>query len=193
MNRGITLLETLVWIAVFIAAMVAITSSVILFYRTSTYAIQEAHALTSTQHGLDQMVRTIREAAYSSIGAYPVVSMATSSFSFYENTDSDSLVERVHYYLSGTTLYEGILKPTGDPASYTGSETVTKVSDYIQNNSQNVTLFTYYDSTGAQITDFTKIADVRFVTLNLVADLDPNRAPTLTTLRSSATLRNLIQ
>jgi hypothetical protein len=119
--------------------------------------------------------------------------MATSSFVFYVNIDSDSLVERVHYYLSGTSLYEGVLKPTGDPASYTGTETVTDISDYIKNNSQSVDLFTYYDANGALITDLTKIADLRFVMLNLVADIDPTRAPTLITLRSSATLRNLVQ
>ncbi|HVU75731.1 MAG TPA: type II secretion system protein [Candidatus Paceibacterota bacterium] len=190
-ERGITLIETIVWIAIFTAAMVAITTSVIYFYRTSNFAIQEATALASTQHGMDTMVRTIREAAYSSIGAYPVVSLATSSMTFYANTDSDSLVERVHYYLSGTNVYMGTLKPTGDPASYTGSETVSLVADNIKNASSSIDLFTYYDQNGTQMTDLTQIAQLRFVTINLVADIDPNRAPVNTQLRSSATLRNL--
>jgi type II secretory pathway pseudopilin PulG len=189
--RGFTLIETLVWIAIFTASMVAITTSVIYFYRTSNYAIEEATALTSVQHGMDAMVRVIREAAYSSVGAYPVIAMASSSFTFYANTDTDSLIERVHYYLSGTNIYLGILKPTGDPASYTGTETVSLVADNIKNASSSTNLFTYYDLNGAQMTDLTKIANLRFVTINIVADIDPNRAPTDTQLRSSATLRNL--
>jgi Tfp pilus assembly protein PilV len=190
-QAGFTLIETLVWIAIFTASMVAIATSVILFYRTSNYAIEAATALTSTQRGMDSMVRVIREAAYSSVGAYPVIAMATSSFTFYANTDGDSLVERVRYYLSGTNIYMGLLKPTGDPASYTGSETVSLIADNIKNASSSVDLFTYYDSSGAQMSDLSKIADVRFVTINLVADIDPNRAPTDTELRSSATMRNL--
>ncbi len=191
-QAGVTLLETIVWISIFIAIMMAISQSVLYFYRTSNYAIQEATAISSAQRGIDSMVRTIREAAYSNVGAYPVVSMATSTFTFYANTDSDVLVEKVQYYISGTTLYLAITKPTGDPAVYTGAAATSTISDNVKNVSQSVNLFTYYDKNGAQVTDYTKIADVRFVTLNLVTDIDPNRAPTLTTLRSSAALRNLI-
>ncbi len=191
-SRGITLLETVVWIGIFTFAMTAVSQSVLYFFRTSTYSIQESTAVTSTQRGIDSMVRSIREAAYSNVGAFPIVTISTSSFTYYANTDTDSLVEQVRYYVSGTTLYLGIIKPTGDPAVYTGAEATSTVSEYIKNISQGVNLFTYYDAAGAQISDFTKIGNVRFVTVNLVADIDPNRAPTLITLRSSAALRNLV-
>lgn len=187
-----TLLEALVSIAIFAVVMGAISDAVLTFYRSSNFAIEEAAAVSSAQRGVDSMVRTIREAAYSSIGGYPVVSMATSSFTFYANTDSDSAIERVHYYISGTGLYLAILDPVGDPPAYTGTENATLISDNVKNASQNVNLFTYYDVNGAQITDMTKVANVRFVSVNLVTDIDPNRAPTLTTIRSSAALRNLI-
>ncbi|MEK7601079.1 MAG: hypothetical protein AAB480_00915 [Patescibacteria group bacterium] len=191
-GRGVTFIETLVWIVLFTLVMLAITQSVLYFYRTSNYVIQESTAISSAQRGIDSMVRVIREAAYSDTGAYPIVSMATSSFTFYANTDTDTPVEKVRYYISGTTLYLGVVNPSGDPAVYTGAEATTTLSDNIKNISQSVNLFTYYDQNGAQISDFTQIANVRFVTLNLVADIDPNRAPTLLTLRSSAALRNLI-
>ena len=191
-GRGVTFIETLVWIVLFTLVMLAITQSVLYFYRTSNYVIQESTAISSAQRGIYSMVRVIREAAYSDTGAYPIVSMATSSFTFYANTDTHTPVEKVRYYISGTTLYLGVVNPSGDPAVYTGAEATTTLSDNIKNISQSVNLFTYYDQNGAQISDFTQIANVRFVTLNLVADIDPNRAPTLLTLRSSAALRNLI-
>jgi type II secretory pathway pseudopilin PulG len=191
-HRGMTLLEVLVWISVFTFAMMAVSSSLITFYRTNSYAIQESSAISSAQLGIDSMVSTIREAAFSSVGAYPIVSMATSSFTFYANVDSDPLIEEVQYYISGNGLYLSVIQPTGDPSVYTGTPSVSLVSDNVQNASQNVNLFTYYDANGAQITDFTKIASVRFVTVNLVTNVDPNRAPTYTTLQSSATLRNLV-
>lgn len=191
-QRGLTLLETIVWIGITAIVIAGISEALITFYRASNFAIQEATAVTSVQHGLDTMAKTIRTAAYSNVGAYPIVSLAADDFVFYANVDGDSNVERVHYYLSGTTLYQGTIEPAGDPATYAGSEVVTQISDNIKNTAQNLALFTYYDASGNQITDYAKIADVRFVTINLVADIDPNRAPTLTTLRTSAALRNLI-
>lgn len=193
MERGMTLIETMVWIAIFVATMLALSSSVLYFYRTSSYAIQEATAVTSAQRGVDSMVRTVRETAYSSIGAYPIIAMATSSFTFYANVDTDAGVEQVRYFISGTNLMRGVVEPSGDPAVYTGGETTNVVTDNVKNSEQGTNIFDYYDQNGAQITDFTQIASVRFVTVSIVTDIDPNRTPTLTTLRSSTALRNLTQ
>lgn len=191
-SRGMTLIEAVVWIAVFISAMLALTSSVLYFYRTSNYAIEQAAATASAQHGIDLMVRTIREASYASNGAYPVVSIAGNDFKFYADVDSDPGIELVHYYLSGNFLMKGTIQPTGDPAAYSGAEATSTVSEYVQNIAQNTALFTYFDKNGVQITDYTKIGDVRFVTANLLIDVDTNRTPMPLNLRSSAAMRNLI-
>ncbi|MBV9159139.1 MAG: hypothetical protein JO019_00910 [Candidatus Kaiserbacteria bacterium] len=187
-----TLVEAVVWIAMFTAAMLAIVSSVLYFYRTGNFAIQEATAISSAQRGMDLMVRTVREASYASNGAFPIVSISTSSMTFYADVDSDSAIERVHYYLTGTDLVKGIADPSGDPPVYPSGESTTSVSDSVRNLSQNLSLFSYYDKNGVQITDMTRFGDVRLVTINLVADIDPNRTPTTTVLRSSAALRNLV-
>ena len=187
-----TLIEALVWIAIFVAAMLALTTSVLMFYRTANYAIQEAAATASAQKGVDAMIKEIREVSYSANGAYPIISIAANDFRFYANVDSDSIIEQVHFYISNGTLYEGTIEPAGDPPVYSGSEAVTDISDNNHNVDQNVPLFTYYDKNGLQITDYTRIGDVRFVTINDVVDVDPARAPAILTLRSSAALRNLI-
>lgn len=187
-----TLIETVVWIALFTAAMFTIVSSVLYFYRTSNYAIQEASAISSAQRGMDLIVRTVREASYASNGAYPIVAIATSSMTFYADVDSDTAIERVHYYLDGTTLVRGIGDPTGDPPAYPAGESTSSISDNVRNTAQNLTLFTYFDSSGAQLSDLTQISKVRFVTINMVVDVNPDRTPTTTQLRSSAALRNLI-
>lgn len=187
-----TLIEAVVWIAMFTATMLAIVSSVLYFYRTSNFAIQEASAITSAQRGLDLMVRQIREASYASNGAYPIVALGTSTMSFYAEVDGDAAVERVRYYLSGLDLVRGVIDPTGDPAVYSSTEATSSLSEGVRNNDENISLFTYYDKNGAQISDLTRIADLRFVTINLSVDIDPNRTPTTTKMRSSAALRNLI-
>jgi len=187
-----TIVETVVWIAMFVFAILALTSSVLYFYRTSNYAVQQASATVSAQRGIDTMIRVVREASYASNGAYPVVSLAANDLKFYADIDSDTGIEQVHYYLSGTSLMKGVIEPTGDPALYTGAESVSTVSDNVRNSIQGISLFTYYDKNGATITNFTKIGDVRYVSANLLVDVDPLRTPTLLTLRSSAALRNLV-
>lgn len=191
-TKGMTLIEVMVWVGVFVAAMLAVMTSLLSFYRANTYTLEQATAVTSAQRGIDRMVRTIREAGYSSQGAYPVVSMGTSTITFYADIDSDLFVERVHYYLQGTSILQGISDPTGDPPTYPGTEVVSTVSDNVRNASQNVVMFRYYDEAGAEITNFAQVQDVRFIVMNMVVNVDVNRLPNELTLRSSATMRNLV-
>lgn len=189
---GMGILEAVVWVAVFTSAMLALTSSVLYFYRTSNYAIQQGSATASAQRGIDLMVRTIREASYASNGAYPVVSIGNNDLKFYAEIDGDSAIEQVHYYLSGTALVKGVVDPTGDPAVYSGAETVSTTSEDVRNVAQGTSLFSYYDKNGVLISNLTKIGDVRYISATLLVDVDPVRSPTPLSLRSSAAMRNLI-
>ena len=191
-EKGMTIIEAVVWVAIFTSAMFALTTSVQYFYRISNHSIQEASATASAQRGIDLLVRTTREASYASNGAYPIISIGPNDFKFYADVDADPLIEEVHYYLSGTFLKSGIIDPTGDPPSYANPESTSTVSEYVQNIVQGTPLLTYYDKNGTQINNYTKIGDVRFVTVNLQVDVDPFRTPTIITLRTSAALRNLI-
>ena len=82
MGRGMTMIETVVWISVFTFAMLALTTSVMYFYRTNNYAIEQASAVSSAQRGIENMVKTFREASYASNGAYPIVSIAPNDVVF---------------------------------------------------------------------------------------------------------------
>src|SRR3989338_7939564 len=106
--RGMTFIEALIWVALFTLVILALVASILYFYRTNRYAIEQSNAVTFSQKGIGKMVRVIREAAYSSEGAYPIVSIAANDFIFYADIDNDPLIEKIHYYLSGTDLIEGI-------------------------------------------------------------------------------------
>lgn len=191
-TSGISLLETVVWIGMFAMAMAAVASALLAFYRTSSFALQEAGAVTAAQRGIDTMTRVIREVAFASNGAYPVVSLAANDVVFYADVDSDSAIERVHYYVQGTNLYEGILNPTGDPPVYTGTEVATVIAQDVRNISQSLNAFTYYDASGVAITNYANVSAVRFLTANIAVDSDTNRPPASVTIRSSAAMRNLV-
>ena len=190
-SHGFSTLETLMWISMFVLTMGAIMSSILYFYRVNTVTINQASSVASAQRGVDTMVRTIREAAFASDGAYPVISLADNQFAFYADVDADAFIEKVRYYLSGTTIVEGIVNPSGDPPVYTGTEATSVISDYVRNTAENLVMFTYFDEDGAPITNYANIADVRFVTVNIVVDVDTNKLPNPFFLRSSAAMRNL--
>ncbi len=187
-----TLIEAMVWIAVLVIVFEALGMTLQYFYRTNRYALEQANAVTSGQRGLEQMVKVIREAAYSSQGAFPIVSIDDDEFVFYADVDSDALIERVHYYLSGTELMRGIIEPTGNPPDYVGAESVSQVASYVRNTSLATPIFTYYDELGNQITDYDNWAFVRFVQVTLVVNIDANSLPNQLSLNSSAALRNLV-
>jgi type II secretory pathway pseudopilin PulG len=191
-STGFTLIDTIVWIAIFTIVMLAVVQAVLFFYRTNAYVLEEATAISAAERGLHGMVHTIREATYSSVGAYPVVALSTSSLTIYADIDADPRIERVRYYLSGEQLYRAIVEPTGDPASYAGAESESLITESIKNIAEGIDLFTYYDEAGESIVDHADIGSLRFVTIELVADIDPNRPPPIITLRSSAALRNLL-
>ena len=190
--RGLTFIETLVWISIFTFAMLAIVTTLLSFYRTNRYTLEQADAVTSAQRALEESVRTIREGAYSSQGAFPIVSVNTNDFVFYADIDDDALIERVHYYLQGTNLMRGILNPTGNPPDYTGSETASAIAEYVRNTDQGISVFRYYDEIGSEITNYTNWTSVRFVSVNLAVNVNVATLPNQLTLSSSAAIRNLI-
>lgn len=191
MSRGMTLIEASVWVAITLSAMLAITTSVQYFYRTNSYTVEQAAAITSAQRGIEGMIKTIREAAYASDGAYPIITLATSSISFYADIDDDPFIERLRFFVQGGALYRGLIDPSGDPPVYTNPETVSQISEYVRNDAQGVDMFRYYDLNGALMTNLADITELRFVETTVIVNINPNRMPNQFTLRSTAALRNL--
>ena len=190
--RGITIIESAVWIGVFTFAMLALVTTLIQFYSSNRYTVDQASAVASVQRGIDSSVRVMREAAYASDGAFPIVDIGTNSFTFYADVDDDPFLERVRFFVEGSEFKRGIIDWGGETIRYSGAETVSTISTYVRNTDQSVQPFRFYDKNGVEITNYTSEGDTRFVTLTLVVAVTPGRLPHPLTLRSSAALRNLI-
>ncbi len=189
-----TLIETVVWIAIFTMIMLVLTQSLLYFYRINRYTLQEEEAISSSQHAMNIVVQALRTASYSNNGAYPVISIAPNQVSFYANvTKNDPLIQQVRFFVQGTSLLEGIIEPSGDPLSYaTSSEVLTTLSTYVQNLTFATSTFIYYDQNGNLITNMANYNAMRFVTINLIVDVSTTSLPTSLDLMSSAALRNLV-
>lgn len=188
---ALTFVEMLVTIAVFSVAMVALVGSVLMFYRANSVALEQSFQVESARKGVELMVRDLREAAYADDGSFPLASIASTSITFYSDTDRDDATEKIRYELSGSSLLRLVVDPSGDPPVYTGGAATSSVSNYVRNIEEAVAIFRYYNASGVEIADYDEIVDVVSVTVSLVVNVQPIRAPKEFTLRSSATLRNL--
>lgn len=191
-SRGMTFIEVVIWVSIFTVVISAISSSILFLYRTNKTSFEQAFAISSAQQGLREVMRTIRESQYSIQGAFPIVSIAANDFAFYADVNDDGRVDRVHYFLQGNNLMRGVISPSGNPISYTGSESVTTAATYVRNISQGVDTFRYFDKLGAEITNYDHWTSVRFVTVRLAVRVSDSPIPDQFSLYSSAAIRNLI-
>lgn len=193
-KRGLTLVETIVVVAIFTVLSLAINSSIVAFYRYNAYTIAQANQVSNARRGVELLVRDIREMTYADDGSFPIISMGTSSASFYSDIDRDDSVELVEYELIDTTLYKKIYDASGFPPTYS-TTTATQtyiISEYVQNLLQGVDSFTYYDGSGVEVVPGSgDTTEVRYIEVSLIINIDPVRDPGQFMLRSSASLRNL--
>ena len=189
--RGLSLLEMLITLGIFTLIMVSITNSILYFYRANTSSIEQAYQVDSARKGVQLLVRDIREATYADNGAYPLAEMASTSVTFYADTDRDSATEKIRYQLNGTNFGRNVIDPSGTPATYPGGGATSTVSQYVRNALQNTPVFRYYNASSTEITNSADIADVVTVSVSIIVNISPYRLPGEFTLRSSATLRNL--
>jgi prepilin-type N-terminal cleavage/methylation domain-containing protein len=192
--RGLTLVEMIVVVALFTILMLAITESIASFYRFNGYTLAQSYQVTNARKGIEQMVRDLREMTYADDGTFPLASMDEYQVTFYSDVDRDASVEYLEYKLSSTTLTRNIYKATGTPPTYnTSGEPTTSfvVSEYVQNELQNVPVFVYYDGQGHPATATSTVTDIQYIQVNTTVNIDPIRDPGQYMLRSSASLRNL--
>ena len=189
--RGMTLIEVLVVVAIMGTAGLALSSAIQYFYRSNAFLLEQTAALDNARRGVREAVVAIREASYGDDGSYPIEAAATSSLTFYSDFDKDNSVEKERYTLINGTLYRVVTNSGGSPPGYAGQPVSTStIAAYVSNGT--VPIFTYFDSSGTQLsatsTDESAIASV---TITLMVDLNPARAPNIFTLSEMATLRNL--
>ena len=151
-------------------------------------------AQDEARRALKSMSAEIRTASPSSLGAYALSQTATSSFTFYSNIDIYSFKERVRYFLDGTTLKKGIIKPAGTPLTYNpANEAVSELIHDVANATTSI--FSYYDEnydgTTQALAEPIDIATVRLVKITIMIDKDPQTPPGPMTLTTQISMRNL--
>jgi prepilin-type N-terminal cleavage/methylation domain-containing protein len=190
-KNGFTAIELLVGIAIFVLVLSALATFSKSIWTSNSFIIADLEGANAGRAALKTMVAEVRTASSGSNGAYAINAATSTSLTFYSDIHNDGLKEKIRYFLNGTTLQRGEIKPTGSPLGYTGSETITNLISNVTNSS----IFDYYDKnydgTTAPLPAPISISDVRLIKITITTDLNPIRAPSPITFTTQVMLRNL--
>lgn len=195
-HRGMTLIELL--IASFIIAMLGlgILSFQILLGKNQNIAVNSYLDVEESNKIVSDFVKEIRVAQYSENGSYPLESVTDNQIIFYSDINFDGTIDRVRYTLTGSTFYKGVIKPSGQPATYpSSSEIVTTLSDKIKNGSTPA--FYYFngdwpiDVTNNPLALSSRISQTRTVKIYLIINASSINAREDYQLESSSEIRIL--
>lgn len=194
-SRGFTLIESILALAIFGSVVVAIGA----FQRDIFYfndILQTGLTnVTEARKVLRPFVNEVRSAQPSNLGAFAIDEATETSFAFYTDIDNDNIRERIRYFLENDTFKKGVIEPTGNPLVY--DENDEKIITVVRDVVSTETAFSYYDSNynGTNETPALEFpvtpSEIRLVRIDLTIDSNPDRAPSLLTITTQATIRNL--
>ncbi len=194
-NRGFTLIEVIMSVAVFAllaGGIIVLVSSIL---RTSN---QQSGLLSDQDQArrlVFQFVSELRNAAIGADGSYSLNQAGAQQIIFFTNLKgTGNVVSRVRYYISGSSLMKGVTAPTGSVYNL-ANEVVTTVQNNLANGANPV--FYYYDGTyNGNIDNYlsqpVNLNQVKLVKITLQIYNKAGVTNTNTyTISSSATIRNL--
>lgn len=193
-NQGMTLLEVVIVLSIYMLLMGAISTSVIYLYQANGYTIAQSYEIDHARRGLQSFIRDVREMTYADDGTFPIAVMEDHRFGFYSDVDRDDSVEYTEYVLATSTITKYVYAATGTPPVYNLVTPVSQetLSEYVQNIVQSLDTFRYYDADGVEVTGAgALLTDVRYIEARIIVNIDPNRSPGEFLLHTGVAPRNL--
>lgn len=195
-QQGLTLVETLITVALVVIVVFAINESMIAFYKANSYSLAQSYEIYNARKGVERFVRDAREMTYADDGTFPLARMEPHIVGFYSDIDRDESVEYIEYELATSTLFTKRVynarstSPTYDTSSPDEEEVL---STNVQNLTYSTSTFYYYDENGTALTGASDLTNVHYVDAKVIVNIDPVRNPGEFMLAGSAALRNVIQ
>jgi len=195
-NYGLTLLEIVISIGLFVILIFAWDNFAIQSYRSASFGQEQLEAIRQAQNGIDTMAKEIRELSSAENGSYALELAGDQEIIFFSDIDQDVYTERIRYYLDGTDLKKGITEPSGNPLDYNpDNEVVSIISTHVRNDTQPI--FVYYngeypyDTINNPLPAPARLVETKLMHVFLRINIDPHRAPTDFDLETDVQLRNL--
>lgn len=194
-KKGFTLTEIVVVLGILGLIMLSITSFQKDVLVNNRFSSDSLTTIENARPIMRHIIRSLRSAASSDNGSYAIAQAATNTITFFSDADLDGLKEQIRYFVQGTDLKMGYVKPTGSPLTYNqANEVITVIANSVK-NATSTGLFEYYDKnytgTTSPMTLPINVTSVRLIKVNLMIDIDPSRSPVPRIYTSQVNLRNL--
>ncbi len=195
-QSGFTLVELLVAIGITVLIGIMASQMIISSFRDNAIIWEQLKTQSEGRTVLNRVVNTVRRAEQSSVGGYNIAAASANDVTFYANIDEDNFREQVRFYLSGTTLYQSTVKPSGSPLTYvTSTATVVALAENIMNSSYGTPVFEYYDESYSGVespmVEPIDIPSIRMIRVQIELEKDPTEIPVPLRVESMVQVRNL--
>lgn len=193
-------MELMIAIGVALIAMQGFTYLFIQTWDTNKFVLEEGMASAAASRATNKIVIQLRAVQQAGNGDYPIESADDFDLIFYCDVDDDGVVEKVHYYLdqANDRLMLGVSNPLAtNPVTYPATDsTVTVVTNYVVNESDNPIFFYYNDDYPGDtvtnpLTTPTNVGEIQMIKVHLYVNINPVHAPDNINIESFVDLRNL--
>ena len=193
---GFTLMEAVITVAIYSLLFWGANTLFTAVINSPKQQLTSAGNVDQARRVLANFTNEIRNSAVGSDGSYQLNQAGDTQIIFYTTYKATGgIVNRVRYYLSGSSLFKGVVTPTGSPLSYNlGTEVITQVQSNLSNGSTPI--FYYYDDTYSGTTSAlaqpVNVTQVKFVKINLIVKNQESKTDaTTTTIDGAAAIRSL--
>jgi Tfp pilus assembly protein PilW len=198
-HKGVTVIELLVSVFIVTLIMGAVPIFFKQIFTSSSQKTQFLNDSDESRYIISRFTSEIRSAAYGADGSYPLNQAGDTQIIFFTTLggSSTTTVKRIRYYVSGNTLYKGIINPSASAPIYnSASEVVISVARDLASTTGS-SGFSYYDgnydgsSTAVAFTQPVNVNLVKYVKLNLSFVKQTNKATSTASDSGGGTIRNL--
>lgn len=175
-NQGFSMFDVIVSLGIFMLLIVVIITLQVSIFKNNKIINSRAAIDRQSTIILRRFSTEVRTAQTSHTGNFALASTTDSVLTFYSDTNSDSVIERIRYFVENGVLKRGLIIPTGQPYEYDSDNEI--IQTYVTDIIPSPPYFLYYDDSydGVVITDpLTQPVtpeDVQLVELLLA--IDPN-------------------
>ncbi len=193
-QNGFTLMELIVSLTIFTIMLLMLTRFTKNVFSYKTGFTNTLSVYDNSRTILQPIASEIRSVTNSALGAYPIDTANTTTFTFFADVNKDGTKEKVRYFLSGTTLRKGVISPAGNPVNYNGQEVLTDVVFNVRNTGANP-IFEYFDTnysgSSSPLSQPVDISRIRLIKITLLLDVDLTKPPDTAIITTQISLRNL--
>lgn len=183
---GFTLLEVLIAMTIITMISVLIGKVTIDGFTRYQYLQYQANGSADLSNILNRVAKVIR-------GTTSIDTASTNTLTLYGYfVPQDVTVDKIRYFVTGTALQVGVIKPVGAAPNYTypsANEVVTTITTNLTTSPNPI--FTYYDDAGNQLANGFGIAQIKQIGIYLSYNPSPHYLHINISTGTRVTLRNM--